>query len=111
VREVVALSPAATLERGYAIVQRPSGEVVRRAKDVSPGALLTLRLPDDRLTVRAEPTEVGPSEGRPADHEPSEVGRAEGMRNEGRPAEKPAEDKPSKPRKSRKKPESPSETS
>ncbi|GGO67659.1 exodeoxyribonuclease VII large subunit [Nonomuraea cavernae] len=51
---LVALSPAATLERGYAIVQHPSGDVVRLAKDVSPGALLTIRLTDDRLTVRAE---------------------------------------------------------
>jgi exodeoxyribonuclease VII large subunit len=52
---LVSLSPAATLERGYAIVQDPSGEVVRLAKDVPPGALLTIRLTDDRLTVRAEP--------------------------------------------------------
>ncbi|WP_235995268.1 exodeoxyribonuclease VII large subunit [Nonomuraea montanisoli] len=50
---LVALSPAATLERGYAIVQHPSGDVVRLAKDVSPGALLTIRLTDDRLSVRA----------------------------------------------------------
>ncbi|GIH28911.1 exodeoxyribonuclease 7 large subunit [Acrocarpospora phusangensis] len=48
---LVALSPAATLERGYAIVQRPSGEVVRRAADLAPGAPLTLRLPDDRVSV------------------------------------------------------------
>ncbi|MEV0350825.1 exodeoxyribonuclease VII large subunit [Nonomuraea sp. NPDC050680] len=51
---LVALSPAATLERGYAIVQDPSGEVVRLAKDVAPGSLLTIRLSDDRLTVRTE---------------------------------------------------------
>lgn len=51
---LVALSPAATLERGYAIVQHPSGDVVRLAKDVSPGTLLTIRLSDDRLTVRTE---------------------------------------------------------
>ncbi|MDA0637056.1 exodeoxyribonuclease VII large subunit [Nonomuraea sp. MCN248] len=52
---LVALSPAATLERGYAIVQRPTGEVVRRAEEVAPGDELTVRLPDDRVTVRAEP--------------------------------------------------------
>ncbi|WP_043631465.1 exodeoxyribonuclease VII large subunit [Nonomuraea candida] len=51
---LIALSPAATLERGYAVVQRPSGEVVRLAKDVAPGAMLTIRLTDDRLTVRTE---------------------------------------------------------
>ncbi|WP_420855831.1 exodeoxyribonuclease VII large subunit [Thermoactinospora rubra] len=55
---LLALSPAATLERGYAIVQRPSGEVVRQAKSVAPGELLTVRLTDDRLTVRAE--QAGP---------------------------------------------------
>ncbi|WP_449064309.1 exodeoxyribonuclease VII large subunit [Planomonospora algeriensis] len=48
---LVALSPAATLERGYAIVQRPSGEVVRRAADVAGGDELTVRFPDDRITV------------------------------------------------------------
>ncbi|GGS65810.1 exodeoxyribonuclease 7 large subunit [Planobispora rosea] len=51
---LVALSPAATLERGYAIVQRPSGEVVRRAAELAPGQELTLRFPDDRVTVRSE---------------------------------------------------------
>nr|BFE83527.1 hypothetical protein GCM10020093_061280 [Planobispora longispora] len=51
---LVALSPAATLERGYAIVQRPSGEVVRRAAEVAPGDGLTLRFPDDRVAVRSE---------------------------------------------------------
>lgn len=51
---LVALSPAATLERGYAIVQRPSGDVVRRAADVAPGDELTIRFPDDRVRVRRE---------------------------------------------------------
>lgn len=52
---LVSLSPAATLERGYAIVQRPSGEVVRLASEVSPGAELTVRFSDDRVTVRSDP--------------------------------------------------------
>jgi exodeoxyribonuclease VII large subunit len=52
---LVTLSPAATLERGYAIVQRPTGEVVRLAREVPPGAELTVRLSDDRLSVRVEP--------------------------------------------------------
>ncbi|MEU8378154.1 exodeoxyribonuclease VII large subunit [Streptosporangium sp. NPDC048865] len=51
---LVSLSPAATLERGYAIVQRPSGEVVRLASEVSSGDELTVRFPDDRVTVRSE---------------------------------------------------------
>ncbi|GAA3125645.1 exodeoxyribonuclease VII large subunit [Planomonospora alba] len=50
---LVALSPAATLERGYAIVQRPGGEVVRRAAGVAGGEELTVRFPDDRVTVIA----------------------------------------------------------
>jgi exodeoxyribonuclease VII large subunit len=49
------LSPAATLERGYAIVQRPSGDVVRLAQEVVPGEELTVRFPDNRVTVRSEP--------------------------------------------------------
>ncbi|MEU9835987.1 exodeoxyribonuclease VII large subunit [Streptosporangium sp. NPDC048047] len=55
---LVALSPAATLERGYAIVQRPSGDVVRLARDTAPGEELTVRFSDDRVAVRrdAEPT-------------------------------------------------------
>ncbi len=48
---LLALSPAATLERGYAIVQRPAGDVVRRAADVAPGDELTIRFPDDRVPV------------------------------------------------------------
>jgi exodeoxyribonuclease VII large subunit len=48
---LIALSPAATLERGYAIVQLPSGDVVRRAADVTAGEELSLRFPDDRVTV------------------------------------------------------------
>jgi exodeoxyribonuclease VII, large subunit len=48
---LVALSPAATLQRGYAIVQRPSGDVVRLAADVSPGEELSVRFADDRVRV------------------------------------------------------------
>nr|WP_083976921.1 exodeoxyribonuclease VII large subunit [Herbidospora sakaeratensis] len=48
---LVALSPAATLERGYAIVQKPSGEVVRKAADLTEGEALTVRFPDDRVGV------------------------------------------------------------
>src|SRR6266540_4048006 len=39
-----ALSPAATLQRGYAIVQRPDGTVVREPAQVSPGDPVRLRL-------------------------------------------------------------------
>jgi exodeoxyribonuclease VII large subunit len=46
-----ALSPAATLERGYAIVQRPDGAVVRDPADVSAGDDLRVRLAGGQLTV------------------------------------------------------------
>ena len=39
-----ALSPAATLQRGYAIVQRADGHVVRAAGEVQPGDAVRLRL-------------------------------------------------------------------
>jgi exodeoxyribonuclease VII large subunit len=51
---LLALSPAATLRRGYAIVQRPDGRVVRRAADVAAGDKLMVRLAAGQLTVTAE---------------------------------------------------------
>ncbi|GGK16560.1 exodeoxyribonuclease 7 large subunit [Pilimelia terevasa] len=41
-----ALSPHATLSRGYAIVQHADGRIVRAAADVAPGDALRLRLAD-----------------------------------------------------------------
>jgi exodeoxyribonuclease VII large subunit len=62
---VRALSPAATLERGYAIVQRDDGGVVRRPDDVSPGDRVRLRLADGEVpaTIDARPT-GSPPDGR-----------------------------------------------
>ncbi|MBU6243541.1 MAG: exodeoxyribonuclease VII large subunit, partial [Acidobacteria bacterium] len=40
------LSPQATLDRGYAVVQKPDGSIVRAAKDLSKGDGLELRLAD-----------------------------------------------------------------
>ena len=51
---LLALSPAATLRRGYAIVQRADGTVVRSAAEVAPGERLTLRFAEDQLTAVAE---------------------------------------------------------
>ncbi|MDQ6650833.1 MAG: exodeoxyribonuclease VII large subunit [Actinomycetota bacterium] len=48
---VAALSPAATLERGYAVVQRHDGQVVRGPGDVEPAERLQVRLADGRLAV------------------------------------------------------------
>jgi exodeoxyribonuclease VII large subunit len=44
-----ALSPAKTLERGYAIVQRPDGRVVRAADEVAADDILRVRLADGEL--------------------------------------------------------------
>jgi exodeoxyribonuclease VII large subunit len=50
---LVALSPAATLRRGYAIVQQADGHVVLHAAEVAPGDRLTVRFTDDQLRVTA----------------------------------------------------------
>jgi len=50
---LLALSPAATLRRGYAIVQHENAAVVRAATEVAPGERLTVRFAEDQLTVRA----------------------------------------------------------
>jgi exodeoxyribonuclease VII large subunit len=49
-----ALSPAATLERGYAIVQRADGHVVRAADEVGTGDTLRIRLADGELRASVE---------------------------------------------------------
>lgn len=51
---VRALSPAATLERGYAIVLTEDGSIVRDAVDVPDGAMLDIRLAHGRLRARRE---------------------------------------------------------
>jgi exodeoxyribonuclease VII large subunit len=50
---LLALSPASTLRRGYAIVQHSNDAVVRSAAEVEPGETLTVRFAADQLTVRA----------------------------------------------------------
>jgi exodeoxyribonuclease VII large subunit len=51
-----ALSPRSTLQRGYAIVQRADGHVVRAADEVKIDDLLRVRLADGELraTVREQ---------------------------------------------------------
>ena len=51
---VRALSPAATLERGYAVVQADDGSVVRVADDVADGALLRVRVSEGEFRARRE---------------------------------------------------------
>jgi len=50
---LLALSPASTLRRGYAIVQHRGDGVVRSAAEVGPGETLTVRFAADQLAVRA----------------------------------------------------------
>jgi exodeoxyribonuclease VII large subunit len=52
---VRALSPAATLARGYAVVQQPDGSVLRAAEAVSAGDRLAVRLAEGRLDVTVTP--------------------------------------------------------
>ncbi|MFI5932873.1 exodeoxyribonuclease VII large subunit [Actinoplanes sp. NPDC051494] len=52
-----ALSPAATLERGYAIVQRTDGHVVRAAGEVTAGDVLRVRLADGELRTEVQEQE------------------------------------------------------
>jgi exodeoxyribonuclease VII large subunit len=54
-RSLHAVSPLATVARGYAILQREDGHVVRRLGDVTVGERLHARLQDGRLPLRVEP--------------------------------------------------------
>ena len=51
---LLALAPSATLQRGYAIVQRPGGGVVRSGGEVGAGERLTVRFANDQLSVTAD---------------------------------------------------------
>ena len=48
------MSPLATIARGYSILQREDGTVIRRVDDVAPGDALQARLSDGNLRVRVE---------------------------------------------------------
>ena len=54
-RSLHAVSPLATVARGYAILQQPDGRVVRSVLDTAPGDRLDARLSDGSLSVRVEP--------------------------------------------------------
>jgi exodeoxyribonuclease VII large subunit len=62
---VRALSPLATLERGYAVVQRDSdggGSVVSSVDDVTTGEALSIRVADGRIAATATGVATAPSE-------------------------------------------------
>ncbi|HSP38703.1 MAG TPA: exodeoxyribonuclease VII large subunit [Frankiaceae bacterium] len=54
VARVRAMSPLATLERGYAVVQRSDGSVLRSADDAADGESLDVRLAAGRLNVSVD---------------------------------------------------------
>ncbi|PBS13722.1 exodeoxyribonuclease VII large subunit [Lysobacteraceae bacterium NML93-0792] len=53
-RSLEAVSPLATIARGYSILQREDGTVIRHVDDVAPGDALQARLSDGNLRVRVE---------------------------------------------------------
>ncbi|MEV4999581.1 exodeoxyribonuclease VII large subunit [Nocardioides sp. LML1-1-1.1] len=54
---VQALSPLATLQRGYSVLQDAEGHVVTSVSGVVPGAALTVRVADGRIHTEARATE------------------------------------------------------
>jgi exodeoxyribonuclease VII large subunit len=64
---LLALSPAATLKRGYAIVQRDGGDVIRSASEVADAEELTVRFAEDHLRVRAAAEDSGQLSGQRGD--------------------------------------------
>ncbi len=58
-----ALSPATTLARGYAIVQRADGSVVRSAAEPDLGETLRVRFAGDGLAVTVDAVETDPEPG------------------------------------------------
>ncbi|MET0328753.1 MAG: exodeoxyribonuclease VII large subunit [Luteimonas sp.] len=53
-RSLEAVSPLATIARGYSILQQPDGGIVRRTTDVTPGDPVHARLADGTLRLRVE---------------------------------------------------------
>ena len=57
---LAALSPYATLERGYAIVRGPAGNVLRDAGGTRPGENLSIRLQRGEIDARVEKVRNSP---------------------------------------------------
>lgn len=67
---VFALSPAATLKRGYAVLQRADGSAVRAAEEVAEGEELRARVADGEFGVTVTTVPAGPV---PADTVSAEI--------------------------------------
>ena len=55
-RTLNAVSPLATLDRGYAIVSAEGGEILRNAAEAKPGTLIDARLAHGKIRARVEGT-------------------------------------------------------
>jgi exodeoxyribonuclease VII large subunit len=55
-KQLAALSPAATLGRGYALVQRGDGALIVRAADARAGERVEIRMADGGFDARVEPS-------------------------------------------------------
>ncbi|MEN9752392.1 MAG: hypothetical protein RL670_83 [Actinomycetota bacterium] len=55
-QQVRALSPQSTLDRGYAVVQTQSGEVVREAKTLAPNEKIKIRVAQGTIAANVETT-------------------------------------------------------
>jgi exodeoxyribonuclease VII large subunit len=53
-RSLAAISPLATVARGYAILQHLDGRIVRRISDAATGDALDARVSDGQLRLRVE---------------------------------------------------------
>lgn len=54
------VSPLNTLKRGYAIVQKPTGQLLRSAAQAAPGDLLRARLADGELSLEVKAVQKAP---------------------------------------------------
>jgi exodeoxyribonuclease VII large subunit len=54
VRTLNAVSPLATLDRGYAIVSREDGTIIRNAADAAPGSVIDARLATGKIRAKVE---------------------------------------------------------
>ena len=54
-RSLEAVSPLATVARGYALITKEDGTLVRSVTQVQPGERVDAQVGDGRLTLRVEP--------------------------------------------------------
>ena len=57
-----AMSPLATLQRGYAVVQDEAGHVVSSVDSITPGAMMMIRVSDGRIHATATATATEPAD-------------------------------------------------